>query len=224
MKRVFLYLVLIFTCALVFGQSEDDFEIVQRGGGITITGYTGNLTEIVIPARISGIAVYSIGLDAFNGKGLTRVTLPNGLRTIGESAFAFNKLTAVVIPDTVTAIESNAFERNQISELTLSNSLTFLQGLAFANNRIETLTIPNSLDYIYGSAFLNNPIKTLNLGGVVTVISRAFDGSAVEAVTVRANADIAIMSGLDQSFINFYNSNGKRAGTYVKTGRVWAMR
>lgn len=208
----------------IFAQIEDDFEIVQKSGGITVTGYTGILTEITIPARIGGITVYSIGKSAFAGKGLTKIALPAGLRTIEDSAFSDNHLTSVVIPDTVTGIANDAFSENQISEITLSGRLAVLGGGAFAGNRLETLAIPASLDQIPGSAFRGSKIKVLDLGGVKTVIARAFEGSEAEIITAAAGVNINAMSGLDVSFINFYNSNGRKSGTYVKNGRIWGVR
>jgi hypothetical protein len=208
----------------IIAQSENDFEIIQRGGGITITGYTGTQKEVIIPELISGIAVYSIGKNAFSNKGLTGVKLPARLRTIEESAFAYNNLKNVIIPNTVTAIATEAFSDNQISNLTLSNKLITLQGGAFARNRIETLVLPVSLDYLYGSTFRGNPIKALDLGGAKTVIDRAFEDSMAESITISANVNFNPMSGLDTSFINFYNENGKKAGTYIKNGRIWSRK
>jgi len=202
--------------------NENDFEIIQKDGGITIISYTGGLNEVIIPTRISGIPVYSIGRNAFSNKGLTMVNLPQGLRTIEESAFAYNDITNIIIPNSVTAIGTDAFSDNQISGLTLSNSLTILQGGAFARNKIENLVIPESLDWIYGSTFRGNPIKKLNLGGALTVIARAFEDSEIETIILLANVNFNPLTGLDTSFINYYNDNGKRAGTYVKNGRIWS--
>lgn len=224
MKKALIALLLLTAGTAVFAQSEDDFEIIQESGGITVTGYTGNQTEVVIPARISGIAVYSVGRSAFAGKGLTAVTFPAGLRTIEDSAFSDNRLTSVVVPDTVTGIANDAFSGNRISELTLSSQLVILGGGAFAGNRLETLVIPARLDQIPGSAFRGNVIKTLDLGGAKTVVARAFEGAEIEAVTVAAGVNINAMCGLDASFINFYNSNGKKAGTYTKNSRIWTIR
>ena len=225
MKKALIGLVFLFlTVSVVFAQSEDAFEIVQKSGGITVTGYTGTQTEVAIPARISGLAVYSIGSGAFTGKGLTKVSLPTGLRTIEDSAFSNNLLTSVVIPNTVTGIANDAFSGNQITELTLSSRLVFLGGGAFAGNRMESLVIPATLEQIPGSAFRGNAIRVLDLGGAKTVVARAFEGAAVESVKVAAGANINALCGLDQSFINVYNNGDKKAGTYVKNGRVWAFR
>lgn len=202
--------------------NENDFEIIQKDGGITITGYIGGQTEVIIPSRISGIAVYSIGINAFSNKGITKVSFTEGLRTIGESAFSYNNLTTIIIPNSVTVIGTDAFSDNQISILTLSNRINMLQGGAFARNKIENLVIPTSLDWIYGSTFIGNPIKTLNLGGALTVIDRAFEGSEVESITLLANVNFNPLTGLELSFINYYNDNGKMAGTYIKNGRIWS--
>jgi hypothetical protein len=223
MRKRWMTLFLLMVAA-VFAQSEDDFEIIQKSGGITIVGYAGNQTEIVIPARISGIAVASIGPSAFAGKQLTSITLPAGLRTIEDSAFSDNRLVSVAIPDTVTGIADGAFSNNQIVDLVLPSRLAFLGGGAFMNNMLETLTIPARLDHIPGSAFRGNPIRILDLGGAKTVVARAFEGSVVESVRAVAGANINALCGLDPAFVSFYNGNGKRAGTYAKNGRVWAAR
>ena len=220
MKKAFVSVMLMFIGVLASAQSENDFGIVQEGGGVTVTGYAGTLTEIVIPAKISGLPVYSIGKNAFANKRLTKVTLPEGLKIIDESAFANNRLTSVVIPNTVISIVDDAFLNNQITELTLSNRLALLGSGAFQKNRIENLTIPASLDYISYGTFGGCPIKILNLGGAKTV-QMAFSGSAVEKIMISANVTIIPICGLDASFINFYKDNGKKAGTYIKNDRIW---
>jgi hypothetical protein len=84
---------------------EENFEF---GGGV-ITGYSGDSKDVVIPAKIKGKPVTSIGESAFNNKELTSVTIPDGITSIGNSAFASNQLTSVTIPDGVTSIGDSAF-------------------------------------------------------------------------------------------------------------------
>ena len=58
--------------------------------------------------------VETIGMTAFNGQQITKLILPEGLKTISQQAFtqcAF--LESVEIPSTVTTIETGAFERCQ---------------------------------------------------------------------------------------------------------------
>ena len=66
---------------------------------------------IEIPKEIKGIAVTSIGSEAFRGcSGLTSIEIPAGVTSIGESAFyGCSGLKSIEIPAGVTSIGSEAF-------------------------------------------------------------------------------------------------------------------
>ncbi|MDR0998462.1 MAG: leucine-rich repeat domain-containing protein, partial [Treponema sp.] len=57
-------------------------EVNPEGTGITITGFKGDAKEIVIPRTIDGLPVTAIGEFAFDSRGLTKLTLPEGLESI----------------------------------------------------------------------------------------------------------------------------------------------
>ena len=103
-------------------------------GGITITGVSPALGDVIIPDEIDGKTVTMIGNGAFNDcseitsviisegvvrisdgafqycTGLEVVELPHGLQEIGNSAFAnCYELTGIVIPASVNKIERYAF-------------------------------------------------------------------------------------------------------------------
>lgn len=54
----------------------------------TITGYNGTDTVVVIPSKINGVTVTTIGTDAFLGLNITSVTIPASVTEIGANAFA----------------------------------------------------------------------------------------------------------------------------------------
>lgn len=84
---------------------------VNGGKNIEITGYKGNVSKIVIPSKISGKKVVSIGQKAFSGKSkLTSVAIPDTVKTVKAYAF-FNckKLKSISIPSSVNRIYSFAF-------------------------------------------------------------------------------------------------------------------
>ena len=77
--------------------------------GLTTCGKTKNV--IVIPEKIDGVTITSIGEEAFdNCDNLTSVTIGNNVTSIGEWAFAYcTNLTSITIPNSVTSIGSGAF-------------------------------------------------------------------------------------------------------------------
>jgi len=94
---------------------EDTYTFDATTG--TITKYNDTKKNVVIPSQIDNVEVITIGTGAFANKGLTSVTIPNGVTTIKENAFDNNELTAVTIPETVTTIETNAFSNNPLNEI-----------------------------------------------------------------------------------------------------------
>ena len=67
--------------------------------------------DVKIPVTLNGVKVTSVGREAFrNCKGLTSVTIPEGVTHIDENAFCdCNVLKSVTIPLSVTNIAENAF-------------------------------------------------------------------------------------------------------------------
>ena len=70
--------------------------------------------EVIIPEKISGVEVTSIGDSAFSRNELTSVTIPNSVTSIGWGAFSRNQLTSVTIPSSVTSIGNSAFYKNDL--------------------------------------------------------------------------------------------------------------
>ncbi|MDR0408900.1 MAG: leucine-rich repeat domain-containing protein [Spirochaetaceae bacterium] len=85
---------------------------------LVITGYNGNGKTIVIPTSIDGIPVRKIGDMAFRLKGITEISLPQGLEIIGDQAFFGNQLSIVVIPTSVRVIADSAFDSNMLKKVT----------------------------------------------------------------------------------------------------------
>ena len=77
---------------------------------ITITGYSGTNSVVIIPSKIDGLTVSCIGNQAFQSSTLTSVTIPNSVTSIGIYAFnsCYSLITAT-IGNSVTNIENSAF-------------------------------------------------------------------------------------------------------------------
>ena len=107
----------------------------------TITGYTENETDIVIPSTINGEKVTSIGDYVFRGKQLINVNIPSGIINIGVGAFSSNQLTSVIIPSSVTSIRDYAFSYNELTRVTIQASDAKIDTYAFGFNKVTSVTI-----------------------------------------------------------------------------------
>lgn len=126
----------------------DGFKYTTNDASATVTGYTGDATDIVIPAQLGGLPVETIGNSAFEGKEITSVTLPEGLKVIENDAFRDCKnLTGIVIPDTVKNVNGYAFsDCTALKTIELSSSLEYIGPAAFKATAVESVEIPKSLD------------------------------------------------------------------------------
>jgi hypothetical protein len=109
---------------------------------ITITKYTGPINNLIIPDKINGLPVTSIGKDAFT----------------------YSSITSVVIPDTVTTIEDQAFWYSSIKTLTIPASVMSIGKQAFSYCKsLETVTLPKNIKTIKDFAFLGceNLVKVI---------------------------------------------------------------
>jgi hypothetical protein len=131
-KIVTIFLVSLFSIGIAFGQNETDFETMMENGSVTITGYTGTRTQLVIPVEISGIPVTKIGNRAFLGKRLTSVTIPNTIIEIEREAFRQNYLTVLALPNSIKIIGDYAFFSNWLTNVAVPDSVTNIGNQAFA--------------------------------------------------------------------------------------------
>ncbi len=95
-------------------------------------------------------------LKAFAPSGLTRYTIPDGVKVIGERAFfKCSGLMSVTIPESVTAIGWRAFEDcSGLTSVTIGKSVqTIGSGVFYACKNLTSVTIPESVQTIGVEAF-----------------------------------------------------------------------
>jgi hypothetical protein len=90
--------------------------------------------DVVIPSRINGVTVTTIGEGAFSGKVLTSIAIPSSVTKIGDNAFSDNVLTSVEIPDSLTETGSCAFGSNNITSITIGEEVTTGKNLLESDN------------------------------------------------------------------------------------------
>jgi len=122
--------------------------------------------------------------------------------------------TNVVIPSvvrgvTIVEIGEGAFHNRGLTNVTIPNGVRRIGRTsdnigAFSNNRLTSIVIPDSVRIIASrwptSAFGNNNITSVTIGTDVDITGMG-------------------ISGFEDSF----RQNGRRAGTYTRSGNTWAF-
>ena len=163
------------TLASSFEYEEND------NGGITITKFIGNETNVVIPSKIDGKAVTSIGWGAFEYcTSLTEVTIGNGVTSIGGYAFEYcTGLTEVTIGNSVTSIGDEAFRYcESLIKVTIPDSVISIGWYAFSdtawyNNQPDGVVYAGKVAYEYKGEMPENTKISLK-DGTVGITDHAF--------------------------------------------------
>jgi len=160
-------------------------------GAIRPSSNDRNLGAVTIPVELWGERVTAIANGAYERRGLTSVTIPNGVTTIGDRAFAGNHWTTnerrtdgssetrhhglkrIAIPNSVTSVGQEAFYSYWTS---YSNGNTYTHYLLTevaigANVSLGTNAIGNGFEASYATAGRQAGIYTytpsLVIGGVM---------------------------------------------------------
>jgi hypothetical protein len=107
----------------------------------------------------------------------------------------------------VVAIGERAFEDERLTSVTIPQGVISIGQYAFDGNNLHSIAIPPSVKYIGPFAFYYNEF--------------------VDGITIGANVELGRNAigeaGTEYDFVDFYNRNGKKAGTYTltETGSGW---
>ncbi len=156
-------------------ESEEWMYILDEVHGIKgeecveLKKYTGEDTDIIIPAEIEGKKVTSINLFYSIGYNVERVTIPDNVRYIGRMTFgSCTSLTSLAIGSGVTTIESDGFGLfrgcSSLESVTVDENNTVFDSREDCNAIIRTETnelfagckgtqVPDSVVSIGASAF-----------------------------------------------------------------------
>lgn len=154
----------------------------------TITKYVESDTVVVIPSKINGVTVETIGHAAFERSAVTSVTIPDSVTAILDRAFAnCSQLTNISIPNSVTSIDFSAFEHcTSLKSITLPSSLRNISMFLFHNcSQLTTIQIPDSVLSIQDYAFGNcTRLETIRIPVSVTSIGNLAFAGCPSSMTV----------------------------------------
>jgi len=152
-----------------------DFEYTENeDGGITITKYIGERTEVVIPRKINGKKITAIGERAFEEDTERNRKTPEEAR-----------ITYIDIPDTVTFIGGWAFSSClELQTIIFPRNLEIIDKFAFSGCKPSELDFPESLKEIREGAFMGISIESVKLLASVKYGIDVFSGCDAKSVEI----------------------------------------
>ena len=138
---------------------RDQIEVLILEDGVTDLGKNAfdgfGITALSLPNSVK-----RIGMGAFyNCYALRTVDFGTGLNEIGGSSFAgCSALEQLTVPGNVKTIEQKAFRRCGLKNLVLLEGVEHIGPYAFEACRLETAVLPDSLTKVEEYAFSENPM------------------------------------------------------------------
>jgi len=221
--------------------SINDVVIPSTIEGIKVTeigeqAFNGNknITSVTIPNSVTIIKSRNgnyISGGAFGDcTKLTSIIIPNSVTSIGNCAFyGCSSLISITIPDSVTSIGKYAFYHcRKLVSVTFSptSKVTSIGDCTFSDCvSLASITIPNSVIGIGDHVFSDcTSLANITISNSVTTIGRHVFDNCTSIVSITIGANKAYANLFPNNFAAFYESQGKKAGTYTWSGRLWSVK
>lgn len=134
------------------------FKYSDKDNKITILSTEIEEGTLEIPDEINGMPVVKIGYNAFTGKGISEVVIPDSVEVIEKNAFdSCSGLTKITLPASLKLIENNAFANcSGLTEVIFNNQLEEIGKSAFyACSGLKEIKLPDSVKIIGNNCFQN---------------------------------------------------------------------
>ena len=139
---------------------KDEYVYEVKGRGIIIKDYIGKEKQITIPDTIDDKPVTKIASEAFEGKNLLEVNMPDTIKEVGKYAFA-----------------SNMYMTN----IKLSASLKYIsEGMLAFCGKLKELDVPPSVKSIGKNSFDYVKLRKIIIPASVQKISNKIFGTKLE--------------------------------------------
>lgn len=185
-KKILLFVVVtaVLMLGFVFGVSAvtgDDYKYeVLDDGSVSITGYTGNSSNIEIPSELNGRTVTTIGTIAFlNRSDIKSVKIPESVKYIWDRAFnGCTGLESVIIPGNVNFCTD---------ETGVSHSESAFGGCT----GLKSLTVEDGVSKLGIYTFAGcSSLETVKIGSNITTIGHKVFGNCTNLSEIIISDDI----------------------------------
>lgn len=163
---------------------------IVNSNELMVTEYTGDETNVEIPETYKNYKITSIGPNAFSGKDIESITIPDSVTEIEGHAFqSCTKLKSVKLSNNLKTLDNNVFFLcTELEEITIPASVTDLGLFTFQGSGVKTVTIENgSLEEIREYVFYQCPdLVEINIPANVTKMSEYSVCDNTNTVTINA--------------------------------------
>ncbi|HLO61212.1 MAG TPA: leucine-rich repeat protein [Bacteroidales bacterium] len=154
--------VIAFTIAASAQYTIQDSDVTVENGIITQCNTASSdwgTGELNIPAVLDGQNVKGISYNVFSSKGITKLTLAEGIEEIKAYSFGSNPIIEIHFPASLLKINAGVFEHCSLTKITLPVNIEYIGSSAFGYNSIDSVVIPQSVAYLGKSIFQHNNVK-----------------------------------------------------------------
>ena len=134
---------------------KDEYVYEVKGRGIIIKDYIGKEKQITIPDTIDDKPVTKIASEAFEGKNLLEVNMPDTIKEVGKSAFASNMyMTNIKLSASLKSIPEGMLAFcGKLKELDVPPSVKSIGKNSFDYVKLRKIIIPASVQKISNKIF-----------------------------------------------------------------------
>ena len=169
----------------------------EAEGGVEVTGYAGDETDLAIPSELGGRPVVGIAASAFRGcTSLRSVSLPPTVESVGDGAFSgCSSLATLTLPEGLRRLGSNAFDGCPVESVTVPASLESTgahrwAGGPFEGSSLRSATLAEGSARVVPGLFSGcSKLSSVSVPGTVTSVGEyAFRGcSGLATLTLPAS-------------------------------------
>ena len=149
---------------------KDEYVYEVKGRGIIIKDYIGKEKQITIPDTIDDKPVTKIASEAFEGKNLLEVNMPDTIKEVGKYAFASNMyMTNIKLSASLKSIPEGMLAFcGKLKELDVPPSVKSIGKNSFDYVKLRKIIIPASVqklsNKIFGTKLAENKFTTFIVG------------------------------------------------------------
>jgi hypothetical protein len=180
------------------------FIYIENNKSISIKRWNNNgkyIKTMVIPDKINGKPVVSIGKKAFENSYFSELEIPDSVIKIGDEAFSGSEL---------------------LEKVKLSSNLTKINKELFCSCRINSIVIPDKIKVIKSGALASNPLSEIFIGNNVILKKDLMGGYYRDKSYNHDKKKKKYYRELqvkfnEANFYSMYNRNNRKGGRYIRT-------